>query len=84
MAAIVGVHGMAQQYRGGSMLTSVWVDGVKDGLTAAGHRAVADDLATSDVRVAFFGDLFRPPGSMQRRTPPTPRATLTAVSNVNY
>lgn len=58
------------------MLTSVWVDGVKDGLTAAGHRAVADDLAASEVRVAFFGDLFRPPGSMAAQDPPYTESDL--------
>jgi hypothetical protein len=64
MAGIVGIHGIAQQFRGSYQLGSVWYDAVRDGLVAAGHRQVADVLASTDVRVVFFGDLFRPPGSM--------------------
>lgn len=58
-------------------MASVWIDGVKDGLTAAGHRAKAESLAASDVRVAFFGDLFRPPGSMAAQDPPYTEQDLT-------
>ena len=54
--------GIAQQFRGGYQLGSVWYDAVRDGLTVAGHRAVAEALAPTDVEVAFFGNLFRPSG----------------------
>lgn len=64
MAVIVGVHGIAQQFGGGYQLARAWHDAVRDGLAAAGHRERADVLAGSDVRVAFFGDLFRPVGGM--------------------
>jgi hypothetical protein len=70
MAAIVGIHGIAQQFRGGYQLGSVWYDAVRDGLVAADHRPVAEALAPTDVRVAFFGDLFRPHGSMAVQEPP--------------
>jgi hypothetical protein len=59
MAAIVGIHGFAQQFRGGYQLGSVWYNALRDGLVAAGRRQVAEALAPADVRVVFFGDLFR-------------------------
>jgi hypothetical protein len=61
-AAIVGVHGIAQQFKGGYQLGSVWFDALRGGLAAAGFRATADGLAETNLRVAFFGDLFRPEG----------------------
>src|SRR5262245_44244312 len=70
MAAIVGVHGIAQQFRGGYTLGSVWFDSLRDGLAAAGYRPVADGLAPADLRVAFFGDLFRPTEAMAGGGPP--------------
>ncbi len=70
MAAIVGVHGIAQQFRGGFQLRSAWFDALRDGLAAAGFRATADELAETDVQVAFFGDLFRPEGAMAGGEPP--------------
>ena len=66
MAAIVGVHGIAQQFRGGYQLRAVWYHALRDGLAAAGYRAVA----AADLGVAFFGDLFRPPGTMAAQAPP--------------
>jgi hypothetical protein len=35
-----------------------------------GFRATADGLAKADVRVAFFGDLFRPRGALAGDEPP--------------
>lgn len=64
MAGIVGIHGIAQQFGGGYALERVWYDALRDGLAASGHRRVAEALTAADVRVAFFGDLFRPPGTM--------------------
>lgn len=64
MPAIVGIHGIAQQYMSGPQLTAQWFDALKGGLEAAGDRARADALSPADLRVAFFGDLFRPPGSL--------------------
>ena len=62
VACIVGIHGISQQYTGGVALTSDWLNATHDGLIAADHRAIADGLNHSDLRVAFFGDLFRPSG----------------------
>jgi PGAP1-like protein len=70
MAVIVGVHGIAQQFRGGYQLGTVWYDALRDGLVAADHRQVADALPPTSLRVAFFGDLFRPAGAMAAQDPP--------------
>jgi hypothetical protein len=70
MARVLGVHGIAQQYRGGPELTRGWADALRGGLEAAGFRATADALAETGVRVAFFGDLFRPRGAMAGGQPP--------------
>lgn len=69
MPAVVGVHGIAQQYGGARQLESVWYDALRDGLAAAGRRAIADALPAADLRVAYFGDLFRPQGSMAADDP---------------
>lgn len=70
MSLIVGVHGIAQQYRGAFELGSVWFDALRDGLAAASRRDLAVALAPEDLRVAYFGDLFRPPGTMAVQEPP--------------
>lgn len=70
MAGIVGIHGIAQQYRGGYRIADVWRSAIRDGLVAAGHMATAEELVPGDVRVAFFGDLFRPRGTMDAGEPP--------------
>jgi hypothetical protein len=70
MPRVVGVHGVAQQYRSGPELTRGWLDALRGGLEAAGFRATADGLADTEVRVAFFGDLFRPPGALAAGEPP--------------
>ncbi|WP_433760239.1 hypothetical protein [Nocardia sp. CA-135398] len=70
MSVVVGVHGIAQQYRGGYQLATVWLDAVRDGLVAGGHSQRAGELAAGDLRVAFFGDLFRPTGAMAGAEPP--------------
>jgi hypothetical protein len=43
---------------------------------AAGHQVVASRLAAADMRVAFFGDLFRPDGTMGAQDPPFSAADL--------
>ena len=70
MPRVLGVHGIAQQYGSGPELTRVWADALRGGLEAAGFRATADGLAETDVRVAFFGNLFRPKGGMAGGDPP--------------
>lgn len=70
MPRVLGVHGIAQQYRSGPELTRAWLDAVRGGLEVAGFRATADGLTEADLRVAFFGDLFRPRGAMAGGEPP--------------
>jgi len=72
MARIVGIHGIAQQFGGGYQLGTLWYDAVRDGLVAADHRPRAEALVATDMRVVFFGDLYRPPGSMAMQEPPFP------------
>ncbi|WP_067992911.1 PGAP1-like alpha/beta domain-containing protein [Nocardia pseudobrasiliensis] len=69
MAVVVGVHGIAQQYRGGYQLAAAWLVALRDGLVAAGHADAAERLGVDDLRVAFFGDLFRPAGAMSAQGP---------------
>jgi hypothetical protein len=70
MPRVLGVRGIAQQYRSGPELTRRWLDALRGGLEMAGFRAMADGLAETDVRVAFFGDLFRPQGALTGGEPP--------------
>lgn len=70
MPEIVGVHGIGQQHGGPYQLADVWLTGIRDGLFAAGYDDVARTLSPADVQVAFFGDLFRPPGTMSATDPP--------------
>lgn len=70
MPVIVGIHGIAQQYRGPYQLADVWLAGIRDGLFTAGHDDIARALTAADLRVAFFGDLFRPSGTMAATDPP--------------
>src|ERR1017187_6118043 len=70
MAAVVGVHGIAQQFGGGYQLGTVWYDALRGGLAAAGSRPAGDALGPADLRGAFFGGLFRPSGAMAAQDPP--------------
>jgi hypothetical protein len=60
MARIVGIHGIGQQYQSGPQRTHEWLLALRGGLEAARYRPLADQLTETDLRVAFFGDLFRP------------------------
>jgi hypothetical protein len=70
MPRVLGVHGIGQQYRSGPELTRGWWDALRGGLEVAGFRPAADNLAETEVRVAFFGDLFRPKGALAGGEPP--------------
>jgi hypothetical protein len=70
MAEIVGIHGIAQQFGGGYQLGEVWFNAMRDGLVVAGHPDAAAALTADKVQVAFFGDLFRAPGTMAAGEPP--------------
>ncbi|GLW10741.1 hypothetical protein Misp01_58690 [Microtetraspora sp. NBRC 13810] len=59
MSRVVLVHGIAQQVRGAHSLLESWYPALVDGLARAGHETVARD----EVAMAFYGDLFRKPGT---------------------
>ncbi|QWB25722.1 MULTISPECIES: hypothetical protein [Streptomyces] len=59
MARIVCVHGVGKQQAGEQTLLGQWVPALRDGLTRAGGRA---RVADTEVAMAFYGDLFLPPG----------------------
>ena len=61
---IVGIHGIAQQYKGGNELRAEWLPAIEDGLIAAGRRDLSEAVREEDLRVSFFGNLFRPRGAM--------------------
>jgi hypothetical protein len=64
MTRVVLVHGIAQQYRGAESLHAALAPALRDGVLLAGGQ-----LAAADVSVAFYGDLFRPPGSRTSALP---------------
>lgn len=59
MARIVCVHGIGKQGLGEQSLLKDWSPALSDGVTRARH---GHDLDEADVAMAFYGDLFRPPG----------------------
>ncbi|MGN9846117.1 hypothetical protein ACTMTI_49190 [Nonomuraea sp. H19] len=58
MARIVAVHGVGKQLLGEQSLLKEWRPALQDGLSRADGPVPADD----EVAMAFYGDLFRPPG----------------------
>lgn len=70
VATIMGIHGIGQQFRGGFQLETLWFDALRDGLARTGHRRATEKLTPRDLRVAFFGDLFRPPGALAAQEQP--------------
>jgi hypothetical protein len=58
MARIVCVHGVGKQLAGEQSLLKDWYPALCDGLTSASSAPVSRD----EVAMAFYGDLFRPPG----------------------
>ncbi|MBT1093526.1 hypothetical protein [Streptomyces sp. Tu102] len=61
MARVVAVHGIGQQLLGEDTLLTGWWPAMADGLRRAGAEEV---VSRSDVVMAFYGDLFRPPGEV--------------------
>ncbi|MEU0247329.1 hypothetical protein ABZ192_23965 [Streptomyces sp. NPDC006235] len=59
MARVVAVHGIGKQTLGEETLRKEWLPALNDGLTRASATV---RLAEPDVTMAFYGDLFRPPG----------------------
>ena len=58
MSRVLLVHGIGQQYGGPQSLRAACGPALLDGVSLAGGELTADDVS-----VAFYGDLFRPPGS---------------------
>ncbi len=54
MATIVGVHGAFHQLWGPSAVWQRWAPAIRDGLWQAGA-----DIDPSEIRMAFYGDIFR-------------------------
>jgi len=82
MPRIVGIHGIGHQYGGASTLRSEWLPAIQDGLAAAGHRTLADKVTGRDLNVAFFGDLFRPLGSLAMNSIPYTANDLTSPAEI--
>ncbi|MFC8514487.1 hypothetical protein [Streptomyces sp. NPDC057257] len=57
MTRLVLLHGIAQQHKGPDSLLADWYPALSDGVTLTGA-----ELSREDVAMAFYGDLFRPPG----------------------
>lgn len=55
MAAVVCVHGIGQQHLGARTLSSTWTPALLDGLPR--------QVPAPEIAMAFYGNLFRPPGS---------------------
>ena len=70
MAAVVGVHGIAQQYKGPSELAAAWLPSLQDGVHFAGSELRAD------FAMAFYGNMFRGNGTMAGGFPPLTVADL--------
>ncbi|MGH3622886.1 MAG: hypothetical protein ACRDQ5_13980, partial [Sciscionella sp.] len=68
MAEIVLVHGIGQEQRSADSLESEWLPALAGGVRTAGADRCADELwrharpGQRDVRMAFYGDLFRVDG----------------------
>ncbi|KAB1985811.1 hypothetical protein F8144_25775 [Streptomyces triticiradicis] len=58
---MVAVHGVGQQLRGESRLLAEWWPAITDGLCRAGREGA---VSRSDTVMAFYGDVFRPPGQL--------------------
>lgn len=66
MAAIVGVHGIAQQQLGRHQLREPWRRSLADGL----ERASGARVAPPPLDIAYYGDLFLPARDDTKGAPP--------------
>jgi hypothetical protein len=57
MPEIVAIHGILNEFLGPSTLESDWTPRIHDGLWLAGYTR------KPTIRCAYYGDLFRPPGT---------------------
>jgi hypothetical protein len=69
MAAIVLVHGIAQEQYGADLLEAQWLPALAAGVRNAGHGEIADQLwraqrpGALETRMAFYGNAFLAPGA---------------------
>jgi hypothetical protein len=63
-------------------LRAEWLPALKDGLIAAERRDLSDAVRDDDLRISFFGSLFRPHGAMGAEFPPFNAADLTSDQEV--
>jgi len=66
MTRVVCVHGIAQEVKGAEVLAAVWTPALRDGVRLAGGIPPSPD----EVSIAFYGNLFREPGSKALGAPP--------------
>ncbi len=67
---------------GGNQLRAEWLPALQDGLIAAGRRDLAAGVRDGDLRVSFFGNLFRPRGAMGAEFAPFTAADLASAAEV--
>jgi hypothetical protein len=60
MAAIVAVHGIGQQYKGDAIIHREWWPALRSGL----HLAGCDLTDERELECAFYGHMFRKPGTL--------------------
>ena len=65
MSRIVAVHGIAQQYKGPSILHQEWFAPLCDGISLAGGKPPASE----DLTCIFYGEYFRPKGTTSLELP---------------
>jgi hypothetical protein len=58
---VVCVHGIGKQLAGDQSLLAEWLPALRDGLTRAN---AGGELQDTHVGMAFYGDLYRPPGQL--------------------
>lgn len=66
MVALVGIHGIGQQFAGEDVVASEWLPALRSGLRRGGYPA-PDEVQLSCV---FYGDIFRRKGTMGSREIP--------------
>jgi hypothetical protein len=64
LARLVAVHGIAQERKGENTISQEWTPAILDGLNRVQYHGV-----TPSVAIAFYGDLFRPVGTMANCDP---------------
>jgi hypothetical protein len=73
MPAIIGVHGIGQQFKGQDVLEAEWLPALRSGLRIAGIVLPQD----SDLLACpFYGNLFRPGGTKAFSIPPYDAADI--------